>query len=74
MVKSTMGAKIAFTIGWLFMAVVAFRSLWYVDTEAPNIATVLVLAVYFVSAFKACKYFEQVAKMVPSALRAAREN
>ena len=35
---------------------------------------VLVLAIYFLSAFKVSKYFTQFAKMAPDALRAAREN
>lgn len=53
----TMGAKIAFVAGWVFVAVVAFQSLWYVNTDDPNIATVLVLAVYFLSMFKATQRF-----------------
>ena len=71
---NTIGAKIAFMMGWLVIAVAAFQSFWYVDTENPNVSTVLVLAVYFLSAFKANKCFIQFAKMVPDALRAAREN
>lgn len=71
---NTIGAKIAFTMGWLVIAIAAFQSLWYVDTENPNVSTVLVLTVYFLSAFKANKCFIQFAKMVPDALRAAREN
>lgn len=71
---NTIGAKIAFAMGWLVIAVAAFQSLWYVDTEKPNVSTILVLAVYFLSAFKVSKYFTQFAKMVPDALRAAREN
>lgn len=71
---NTIGAKIAFTMGWLAIAVAALQSLWYVDTENPNVSTILVLAVYFLSVFKANKRFIQFAKMVPDALRAAREN
>ena len=53
----TMGAKIAFVAGWVFVAVVAFQSLWYVNTDDPNIATVLVLAVYFLSMLKGYSAF-----------------
>ena len=66
----TMGAKIAFVAGWILAAVVAFQSLWYVNTDDPNIATVLVLAVYFLSMFKATRRFTEAAKMFPEARKA----
>lgn len=68
----TMGAKIAFVAGWVFVAVVAFQSLWYVNTDDPNIATVLVLAVYFLSMFKATQRFSEAVKMFPAAWKAVR--
>lgn len=72
MYKNTMGAKIACTAGWILMAVVAFQSLWYVNIDDPNIATMLVLAVYFLSMFKATQSFSEAAKMFPAAWKAVR--
>lgn len=69
--KDTMGAKIVFTAGWLLVAITSFWSLWYVDTDNPSVATVLVLAIYFLSAFKANKRFIEAAKMFPAARKAA---
>lgn len=69
--KNCMGAKIIFTATWILVAVMSFKALWYVDTDEPNIATLLVLAVYFLSAFKANQRFIEAAKMYPAARKAA---
>lgn len=69
--KNCMGAKIIFTAAWILVAVMSFKALWYVDTDEPNIATLLVLAVYFLSAFKANQRFIEAAKMYPAARKAA---
>lgn len=68
--KDTMGANIAAFIAWLAAGIAAFQSLWYVDTDNPNVATILVLVVYFVALFRANKYFVKSAKMFPEAKRA----
>ena len=70
----TMGAKLAFMFGWILVAIVAFWSLWYVDTDNPNVATLLVLTIYFMSMFKANKRFTEAAKFFPAAWKAARGN
>ena len=75
--KDTMGANVAAFIAWLAAGIASFQSLWYVDTDNPNVATVLVLVVYFVALFRANKYFVKSAKMFPAALeawKAARGN
>ena len=69
--KNCMGAKIIFTAAWILVAVMSFKALWYVDTDEPNIATLLVLAVYFLSAFKANQRFVEAAKLFPAARKAA---
>lgn len=69
--KNCMGAKIIFTAAWILVAVMSFKALWYVDTDEPNIATLLVLSVYFLSAFKANQRFIEAAKMYPAARKAA---
>lgn len=69
--KNSMGAKIIFTAAWIFVAVTSFQALWYVDTDEPNIATIFILAVYFLSAFKANQRFIEAAKMFPAACKAA---
>lgn len=69
--KNSMGAKIIFTAAWILAAVISFQALWYVDTDEPNIATLLILAVYFMSAFKANHRFIEAAKMFPAARKAA---
>lgn len=69
--KNCMGAKIIFSAAWILVAVMSFKALWYVDTDEPNIATLLVLAVYFLSAFKANQRFIEAAKMYPAARKAA---
>lgn len=69
--KNCMGAKIIFTAAWILVAVMSFKALWYVDTDEPNIVTLLVLAIYFLSAFKANQRFIEAAKMYPAARKAA---
>ena len=69
--KNCMGAKIIFTAAWILVAAMSFKALWYVDTDEPNIATLLVLSVYFLSAFKANQRFIEAAKMFPAARKAA---